>query len=39
MALKPDLVLINASDRRMLDRVRAAGLTAFGISAVKCTMT
>ena len=35
MALKPDLVLINASDRRMLDRVRAAGLTAFGISAVK----
>ena len=35
MALKPDLVLVNASDRRMLDRVRAAGLTAFGISAVK----
>ena len=35
MVLKPDLVLVNASDKRMLERVRSAGLTAFGISPVK----
>lgn len=35
LALKPDVVLVNAPDRRMLERVRAAGLTAFGVSPTK----
>lgn len=35
LALSPDVVLVNAPDRRMLERVRSAGLTAFGISPVK----
>ena len=35
MTLNPDLVLVNAPDKRMLERVRSAGLTAFGISPVK----
>lgn len=35
MALNPDLVLVNAPDKRMLERVRSAGLTAFGVSPVK----
>jgi iron complex transport system substrate-binding protein len=33
-ALKPDLVLVNARDRRMAEAVRRAGLPAYGISAV-----
>lgn len=35
MTLNPGLVLVNAPDKRMLERVRSAGLTAFGISPVK----
>lgn len=35
MALKPDVVLVNAPDRRMIDMIRGAGLTAFGISPSK----
>ena len=35
MALKPDVVLVNAPDRRMIDMIRGAGLAAFGISPSK----
>ena len=35
MALKPDLVLVNAPDKRTLDAVRNAGIPAFGISPTK----
>lgn len=35
MALEPDVVLVNAPDRRMIDIVRNAGLPAFGISPSK----
>lgn len=35
MALRPDVVLVNASDRRMLEQVRSAGLAAYGISPTK----
>ncbi len=35
MALKPDVVLVNAPDKKTLDIVRNAGLTAFGISPSK----
>lgn len=35
MALRPDVVLVNAPDRRMIDMIRGAGLAAFGISPSK----
>ena len=35
LKLKPDVVLVNAPDRRMIEQIRAAGLTAFGISPTK----
>ena len=35
MALRPDLVLVNAPDKRTLDAVRNAGIPAFGISPSK----
>ncbi len=35
LALKPDVVLVNAPDRRMIDIVRSAGMSAFGISPSK----
>lgn len=35
MRLNPDVVFVNAGDRRMLERVRAAGLAGFGISPTK----
>ncbi len=35
LALQPDVVLVNAPDRRMIDLVRNAGLPAFGISPSK----
>ncbi len=35
MALRPDVVLVNAPDRRMIDMIRGAGLVAFGISPSK----
>lgn len=35
MALKPDLVLVNAPDRRTMDTIRNAGIPAFGISPSK----
>lgn len=35
MALEPDLVLINAPDRRMLEQVRSAGLAAYAVSPTK----
>ena len=35
MALRPDIVLVNAPDRRMIDMIRGAGLAAFGISPSK----
>ena len=35
MALRPDVVLVNAPDRRMIDMTRGAGLAAFGISPSK----
>ncbi len=35
LALKPDVVLVSAPDRRMIDVVRNAGIPAFGISPSK----
>lgn len=35
MAVRPDVVLVNAPDRRMIDMIRGAGLAAFGISPSK----
>ena len=35
MALRPDLVLVNAPDKRTRDAVRNAGIPAFGISPSK----
>lgn len=35
MALRPDVVLVNAPDKKMIEAVRNAGLTAFGISPSK----
>ena len=34
-AIKPDVVLVNAQDKKQLERLRAAGLPAFGVSATK----
>ena len=35
LALRPDVVLVNAPDKKTLETVRNAGLTAFGISPTK----
>lgn len=35
VALRPDVVLVNAPDKKTLETVRNAGLTAFGISPTK----
>lgn len=35
MKLKPDVVLVNAPDRRMIEQIRSAGLTAFAVSPTK----
>ena len=35
LALRPDVVLFNASDRRMIDMIRGAGLAAYAMSTSK----
>lgn len=35
MALSPDIVFVNAADRRMIGMLRDAGLTAFAVSTTK----
>ena len=35
LALRPDVVLVNAADRRMIDMIRGAGLAAYAVSTSK----
>lgn len=35
MALDPDVVLVNAADRRTIDMIRSAGLSAYAVSTTK----